>query len=370
MGTTFNRLDFVRLALACFVFLYHAVALSAGPEGGPFEVELSILAELSIQSFFIVSGLLVYGSLERSTSIADYAGKRVRRLYPAYAVVILVPALFSLVVSFGSEDAITGIFRYLAANLVFLNFLEPSLPGLFEDHRFSELNGALWTLKIEVMFYLVLPVLAWILSRLKSAWWVGLAALTVSAFVWVRLIPVLDLPFSQQLARQLPGQMMFFAAGMALWRLRHRILPRARLCLFLGAAALYVSLIVPELYSLRVLGLTGLLVGVAFTPGPNLNAARWGDISYGVYIVHFPIVQALIALGVFEVLGLIGGIGASALLVLVVSYGLWWWVEKPSLRRDSHYRRASEERAYNERVRNDHAGRDTGWDRDPDTEPT
>ena len=41
--------------------------------------------------------------------------------------------------------------------------MQPSLPGLFAGNPFREVNGALWTLKIEVLFYLVLPVLAWIL---------------------------------------------------------------------------------------------------------------------------------------------------------------------------------------------------------------
>ncbi|MEL6724673.1 MAG: acyltransferase family protein, partial [Pseudomonadota bacterium] len=168
MGTTSNRFDFVRLVLASLVFLYHAVALSALVSGSVLERNLAIIAELAIQGFFIVSGLLVYGSLERSSSIADYAGKRVRRLYPAYATIILIPACVSLILSFGQDGALESILRYLGANLIFLNFLQPTLPGLFEAQRFPEVNGALWTLKIEVLFYLVLPVFAWGLSQLRG----------------------------------------------------------------------------------------------------------------------------------------------------------------------------------------------------------
>ena len=148
MGTASNRFDFVRLTLASLVFLYHVVVLSAGPEGGPFEAELSVIAELAIQGFFIVSGLLVYGSLERSKSLPDYAGKRIRRLYPAYLVIIAIPALVSFALTFGDPGALGEILRYFGANAVFLNFLEPDLPGLFESQRFTAVNGALWTLKI------------------------------------------------------------------------------------------------------------------------------------------------------------------------------------------------------------------------------
>ena len=370
MGTTSNRFDFIRLVLASLVFLYHAVALSGAAADGPLELNLAIAAELAIQGFFIVSGLLVYGSLERSHSLADYAGKRVRRLYPAYATIIVVPALASLFLSFGQDGAIAETLRYLGANLIFLNFVEPNLPGLFEGHRFTQVNGALWTLKIEVMFYLALPILALILTRLKSLWWVGIGAFVLAAFAWIELVQAFQWAHADQLSRQLPGQMMFFAAGMALWELQDRLRPHAWLCLLIGGAALAAAAFVPGLEALRVLGLSGLVVGVAFTPGPALNAARWGDISYGVYIVHFPIVQALIAFGVFAQFGLWGGVAVSAVLVFAASFILWWWVEKPALRQDSHYRKASEERAKDERIRNDHAGRHAGWDRDPDTKPT
>lgn len=370
MGTTSNRFDFVRLTLASLVFLYHAVALSAGPSGAQFEAELAIIAELAIQGFFIVSGLLVYGSLERSSSLSDYAGKRIRRLYPAYLVIILIPALVSLVLTFGDPGAIGDILHYLGANAIFLNFLEPGLPGLFEGQRFTAVNGALWTLKIEVMFYLALPLLAWGLSRLKSLWWLGLAALVLIGFAWKHTILALDGAYSAQLARQLPGQLMYFAAGMTLWRLREQLHAHSVLALVLGTLALALSLAIPELSALRVIGLSGLIVGVAFAPGPEMNAARWGDVSYGVYIVHFPIIQGLVMAGVFDLLGQASGLILSAALTLAASFLLWWWVEKPALRRDSHYRKATKQRARDERIRDDHPGRHASWNSDSNPEPS
>ena len=64
---------------------------------------------------------------------------------------------------------LSSVGRYLGWNLAFLNFMEPALPGVFEANRFTEINGALWTLKIEVMFYLVLPLLALVLLAANAA---------------------------------------------------------------------------------------------------------------------------------------------------------------------------------------------------------
>lgn len=345
MGTSFNRFDALRLALATLVFLYHGVALSGLMPFSSLELTLSAIAELSIQGFFIISGALVYSSWQRSDGLSDYVGKRVRRLYPAYVVIILVPALISGILSFGQAGALQDVLRYLAANLVFLNFMEGELPGLFSSNRYSEVNGALWTLKIEVMFYIALPVLAWGLSKLKQYWWIGLGLVVIGAFAWYNTMLALDHPYNKHLARQLPGQMMYFAAGMAMWRLWDVASNHSALFFAIGVAALTAALLVPPLDALRVLGLFGIVAGIAFMPGPELNAARWGDVSYGVYIVHFPIVQGLVAAGLFAALGLICGLVIAAALVFAVSYLLWWWVEKPALRRDSHYRKLSEERA-------------------------
>jgi peptidoglycan/LPS O-acetylase OafA/YrhL len=296
-----NRFDLVRLVLASAVFVYHAFSLSAVQPGGENERALALLAELSIQGFFIVSGALVYGSYERSKSVSDYTGKRIRRLYPAYAVIILVPALIALVLATFGGQAFVDIARYVGANLVFLNFLEPNLPGLFEAQRFSAVNGALWTLKIEVMFYIAVPLIAWGLSRMGTLWWLGIGALILAAFAWREVM--LSVYESPVLARQLPGQMMFFAAGIVVWKVWPVLRAQSLPVLLIGTLFLALSLLVPNLEALRVLGLTGMIAGIAFLPGPSLNAAAYGDVSYGVYIIHFPIVQALVAAGVFTALG-------------------------------------------------------------------
>ncbi|WP_291060894.1 acyltransferase [Hyphomonas sp.] len=337
-----NRFDLIRLLLAASVFAYHAAALSAFAPGGPLETGLAHLAELSIQGFFIVSGALVAGSLARSASLPDYAGKRVRRLYPAYALVILVPAAISFALT---RDG-PGVLRYLAANLSFLNFLEPNLPGLFAHNRFTEVNGALWTLKIEVMFYITLPLILLVLKALRGAWWVGILAIYVAAEAWAALMPGLaDAHLGQALARQLPGQMAFFAMGIAIWKSEAHLRRRWRALGLSGALLLAATLMHPALEPLRALALAGLISAIAFAPGPALNAARFGDISYGLYIIHFPVLQVLLAAGLLATLGAPAFFALAAGLVIAASFALWHLIEKPALRPSSHYRKVAESKS-------------------------
>nr|WP_321359474.1 acyltransferase [uncultured Hyphomonas sp.] len=333
-----NRFDLIRLVLATTVFAYHAVVLTALTPAGPLESGFAVAAELSIQGFFIVSGALVAGSLARSETVANYAGKRIRRLYPAYATVILIPAMISLVLTGNAA----GVARYVGANLVFLNFLSPDLPGLFADNRFTAVNGALWTLKVEVMFYFALPVIALLMRAFGRAGWAVLALLYVGGEAWRHFVPVLlQHPLAPELARQLPGQMAFFASGIALWQLW--AVAKARPMVF-GAAGLVLlaaSFAHPYAAPLRAAGLTGMIAAIAFLPGPSLNAARFGDVSYGVYITHFPILQAMIMAGLFVQLGFAAGFVMAALCVFAASFLLWHLVEKPALRPSSHYRQVA-----------------------------
>ena len=342
-----NRFDLLRLLFAGGVAVFHAVALSAIAPLSDLENVLSHLAELCIEGFFIVSGALVFGSLARADDLADYAGKRVRRLYPAYAVIILLPALASLIIA--GPGALAQIAHYLGANLVFLNFLSPELPGLFQGQRFEEVNGALWTLKIEVMFYLALPVIAALMRLAGRGGWVVLLVLYVAGEAWRLLVPAILEgdgvagmlnAYGPQIARQLPGQMAFFASGMALWLMWDQVKTRPGRFGLVGFV-LFAASWLPWLEPLRAAGLAGLIAWAAFAPGPVLNAARFGDISYGLYIAHFPIIQMIVMAGVFSAAGPSIGFAAAAVLTVAASFLLWWLVEKPALRKDSHYRQAA-----------------------------
>jgi peptidoglycan/LPS O-acetylase OafA/YrhL len=70
------------------------------------------------------------------------------------------------------------------------------------------------------------------------------------------------------------------------------------------------------------------------------NFARYGDFSYGVYILHWPVLQTLIALGAARLNP------ALFLLISLSAIGLaaslmWNLVEKRFLASSSHYRRVT-----------------------------
>jgi len=338
MQVSMNRFDMLRLVFAGLVFVYHAIALPGLWAKMPIELVFGEIAELAIQGFFVISGALVYGSLMRSKGLADYAGKRLRRLYPAYIVVVLVPAFVALALT---PAAIKSVGAYVGANLIFLNFLAPDLPGFFDGQRFAAVNGALWTLKIEVMFYLVLPILGWLVA-LAGRWkWVLLGSIYVAAEAWRAYWLAGHGGYDLAIARQLPGQMSFFVVGMVMWLMWDRLKPAPWGLFWGGVVILALTVWSDALIPLRGIGLGLVIAALAFGRGPQVNAARYGDVSYGLYIIHFPIVQTFIAAGVFAFHPALG-LAASFIIVLALSFAMWHHVEKRALRQSSHYRQAAQ----------------------------
>lgn len=329
-----NNFNLLRLLFALMVVVYHAIALPglAGMEQA--EAWTSIGAELGVQGFFVLSGYLVYASLERSSAISLYAEKRARRLLPGYITVVLVCAIAAIALVPAVRNDLAALGRYLGWNLAFLNFMAPDLPGVFEVNRFTEINGALWTLKIEVMFYLILPALAFVLRIAGSARWIVFAVIYAAAEAWRLLLPQQGGAMIE-VARQLPGQMSFFITGMALYAWRDGLNWRSALAPF-GIALLALSLVFPQAAPLRAAGLGIVAVWLAVGLPRLFDAARFGDLSYGLYIVHFPIIQCIVAAGLFATPSVGFAIAGGASLAAALA--LWWLVERPALRRDSAYR--------------------------------
>ena len=331
---TANNFNLLRLLFALFVVAYHLVVLSGVAQWRVLEGPLSLLAEIGVQGFFVLSGYLVYASLERSTSLSLYSEKRFRRLYPAYAVVVIACAAVALAFSADARANLGAVGEYLGWNLVFANFMAPELPGVFQGNPMHEVNGALWTLKIEVMFYLVLPVLAWLLRVAGRARWLLIVLIYVGAEAW--RIVLTDIG-QAELARQLPGQMSFFITGIALHLLSLTGL-RRHVAGLAGAAIFAASLVFDAAEPLRAVGLGLATVWVAWGWPRLPDVARFGDFSYGIYIVHFPIIQLAVALGMFS--SPLSGAGTAIAACFVIALLLWYGVERPALREESAYRKA------------------------------
>lgn len=342
-----NNLDCLRLILGSIVALFHLSALTGLPAYAVLGRYCS--PHFAVRSFFVISGLLIYRSYTRSSSLASYLEKRVRRIYPAYFAVVALAAvgLCSLSTLPFWQYFGLGFWKYLGANLLFLNFLAPSLPGVFASNSLSAVNGALWTLKIEVVFYLFVPVMHYLCGRfgtkrvmatifcLSCVWKYGFEFLASMGNSRNHYVSASMRDIYSHLAVQFPAQLVYFCAGILL------LLYFDKLTLhFWTISSVTASLFLLDQWFTRdildVFWISGLVIVFGFWRHFG-NFSQYGDFSYGVYIVHWPVLQVLIAIGLARLnpalffFVSISLIGLTALL-------MWHLVENRFLAASSHYR--------------------------------
>ena len=332
-----NNFDLLRFLFAVTVFLVHSYVLSGANS-------LSILtkllsSELAVQCFFIVSGFLIFMSYEKTAHNGRFFVKRARRIYPAYFSVVLICALIGSVLTTYSFSEYWSFptLKYIVANLFFLNFLAPNLPGLFEGNTLQAVNGALWTLKIEVMFYLLVPLAVMAFRRFGQLQvliflYVGSVFYSLVVFELARRTGV---DAYMELQRQLPGQLTYFIAGaVGYYYLEHL----SRYAVWLLVLALVSFLFHAWLPWIAVEPIAiGIIVVYFACLFPYLgNFGKCGDFSYGLYIVHFPILQIFVSYGLFKDSPWIA-LCVAAILILTVAVLFWNFIEKPYLRKSSHY---------------------------------
>ncbi len=330
-----NNFDLLRFLFAGTVCLVHIFTLSLYDQLA-WIIHLS--SDMAVKAFFVVSGFLIFMSYERSSSLASYAKKRIRRIYPAYFVTVMLCALCLVTLSSKSPGDYFSLdwIQYVLANLSFLNFLHPTLPGVFETNRLQVINGALWTLKVEVLFYMAVPVLV-VLFRKLNRIGVIISVYILSflyTFLCVTLAEKTGSDFYLALSRQLPAQLPYFLGGAFFYYYLPFFERNVAYVMLFSVAVLVLNRYLP-LAIFEPFAFSGVVVffGLYMYLG---NFGRFGDFSYGVYILHFPIVQCFVYFGwpagrpwLFLM--------AILATTLLAAFTMWHLVEKRFLGRNNHY---------------------------------
>ena len=217
-----DSLTGIRAVAALLVVLTHAAYTTGKYPQGYVGLVYSRM-EIGVPIFFVLSGFLLFAPWVKAVawqrpppSVRRYAWHRVRRIMPAYAVTVIAAYLLYHFRTAGPNPGHTweGLFRNLTLTQIYT-----------DDYLFSYLHQGLtqmWSLAVEVAFYVLLPLLAYLLLVLlcRRRWrprllLAGLAGLTMVSPAWLILVHTTDfLPDGSRL--WLPGYLAWFVGGMVL----------------------------------------------------------------------------------------------------------------------------------------------------------
>jgi peptidoglycan/LPS O-acetylase OafA/YrhL len=328
-----NNFDLLRILAALQVVYFHSIA-HLGIRPGPLDRWIELFPGVPV--FFALSGYLISASFERSRDLRSYVRNRLLRILPALYCVVIVTVVVAA--CFGVDFRTPRAVVWFVAQLAGLIYT----PGFLRSFGFGSYNGALWTIPIELQFYLVLPILyATAPRRRLTAWLAGaFAVFAVVAYVYaLRTPPMAEVaaePIAHKLFRYsfLPHIFLFLTgvllqrgkahasrwiAGKGLWWL----------AAYVASTFLPLPNAVGYVFGKVLMAVT--VISLAFTARTLARRVlRGNDISYGVYIYHGLVINILLELGCRERPVWLPVVFA---LTLVLGYVSWVFVERPFLRR-------------------------------------
>lgn len=302
-----NCFNFLRFFFALTLILSHFCTLTEHDQ------LLPITGSTSVKAFFTISGFLVtYSYIRRDYNLVSYAKRRFARIMPAYAITILFCILIGWMITslntvefFSSKQTL----RYFLANITMLNWLEPELPNTFQNNPWPQMDGSLWVMKQEVLFYIFVPFFIYLANKTGKKW-ICLPILTLFIIIY---------PFVNDQTRYFS----YFIGGMSL------------MFYFDLFNKYFIYIFVLSIIAVTVIGgfldtlaFPIILIGIAYHCKPFNIFRKLDNITYGLFLYHFPIIQLLIHYGVAEynlTLCFLLTIMATSILATLS----WFYIEKP-----------------------------------------
>ena len=285
-----NDIQILRALAVIFVVLFHLEV--AGIESG----------FLGVDVFFVVSGFLM-AILYKTGETKKFFERRAKRLLPAYFTTVAITLIASIFIVLPSElgqVATQSIYSIFFAN----NFGFWMQNSYFSKTDFNPLLH-LWSLGVEIQFYLIVPLLVWFFRKSK----IFLPLILIGSFLSCVFIVGISPKTSFFM---MPLRIWEFLIGFVIaYYLTNKGNIKTTKYQWIGLVGLILLCAIPfinvdgqslnrleahpSFYALLVCFSTSLILGCGL---PKILQeshfgnflAKIGDYSYSIYLVHFPII--------------------------------------------------------------------------------
>jgi len=293
--------------------------------------------------FFLISGYLISLSYERNSKLKPYLTNRGLRIYPALWACLMVGILSIFWVT-GLPEA---FFTKKGAIWVFAQCTIGQFynPEFLRGYGVGVLNGSLWTIPVELQFYLFVPIIYAVFKKRIVGGLLFLVCLSIASqemFIYLKAAnnqEELALGFKLFGVSAIPYLWMFLI-GILIQRFKEKLFPYVKnkgfiwlvvyLAITIGfGEKLRYSSNTPNPFTYILLALT--IFSLAYTfPKRGWGILKKHDLSYGVYIYHMLVINVLIEIWPDEFSSV------HLLIVLGLTIGLavisWTCIEKPTLK--------------------------------------
>ncbi|MFW5432200.1 MAG: acyltransferase family protein [Methylophilaceae bacterium] len=330
-----NNFGVLRLVFASLVIVAHSPQFVDDNKSRELLTQLFgtlTFGELAVDGFFLISGYLIFKSFQNSSSIKSFFLKRVLRIYPGFIAAFLICTFVVAPISGVGWSLIKNLpFQQLLTIPLDLIFLKvPAVEGAFLGAKVTDLNGSMWTIGLEFLCYISLPMM-FLLGLHKRKYYI--ATLLFSGFVFITLL-LTDknywFPYPLDVGAYSSSRLWTaFLIGGAFYAFRDKIIWNTKFSL------ICLVLLLPLMFFKYTAEIAIFTFGAYLMFNFALNYKNeWlnsigskNDISYGIYLYGWPI-QALIVQSYPDISPWALTISAL-LLAAVAGYLSWIYVERP-----------------------------------------
>ncbi len=294
--------------------------------------------------FFFISGFLISKSWERHPNLKNYAANRFLRIYPGLICAVTLSFIFihaSGYVGLVNPGFGELVLLFVAKSTIF-QFYNPDFMRSYGD---GVMNGSLWTITVELQFYVLTPLCYAALKRLRGNDHNRPILFLICGFLAINMIyDHLYGKYSQNVIFKLFGVSFLpwfymFLLGVFFQRkfdlFHHLLKGKAILCL-----SVYVCIAIMlrhfgadfgnSLYPPLFFLLACVIFSTAYSyPSLSDKILRGTDISYGIYLYHMPFVNVMIFMSGSK--SYTAGLAVAG-AVISMSLASWFLVERRALR--------------------------------------
>lgn len=180
-----NQFNLIRLLAAGQVLWVHS--LNHLNYEGPLVAIIKAIPGVPV--FFFISGLLISQAYLRShtAGLQAFLRNRALRIFPALGAVVLLSGIMLFLIGFLQPSFLftSQFLTWLLAQSSVVQFYNPDFLRTF---GFGVLNGSLWTISVELQFYLITPILIYLLKQ-RSRGFFMVFILSLGLNIWLHVDP-------------------------------------------------------------------------------------------------------------------------------------------------------------------------------------
>lgn len=336
-----NNFNLLRIFAAIQVFLTHGIQhLHIKNEVLLFIYYKILFYFPGVPVFYTISGFLIYASFEKNNNdIKNFYFNRFLRIYPGLIICLLFTTILLYFDFQGSvgEFFSFSFFKWFLAQLSFFQFYTPDI---FRFWGVGTPNGSLWTISVEIQFYLTIPFIYYLFKKANKNKFYLLALFLISVLI--------NLTFNE---RETPLQKLYY---LFIFKYLYYFLFGVFAYIYWDNIYKYFVnkfIIITIIYVLFFVfignyleyDITSYLIKSPFGLPANFILSLWvlasafsfrdvsgyllkkSDLSYGIYIYHMPIINYL---NHHALINKIGYLVIAFIIVMICAWFSWKLIEE------------------------------------------